>query len=593
MRTSVAPASGLAPARSGGRLPAFLLALATAAAAAQPAETPEVPDQTLERIDALLASQAWELALRRTESAQAAASGERWEALERRRFEVYRRLGDPETYAERVERLPPDVSAEFRRRALEGLIETCLAARDPDCARTALVQRVAAGVTDESREWRERLVRLYLDLGRPAEALDAFAPLEETETAHELHAEILLHAGRDRDAFEQVAGLKSLEARLWRLIALWRLDLYAPDDAVVELSRLARELSERPRLLRLVWLARADAAALSGQLIRQVHSLEQAFRLDPAPAAGLVDAAPGRLWSAYLALARHVATRDDLSLGDAALERAGADEDGNGHTARALYAWHALEAEEEEIRRDAHERLAASLLDRKLGPVVRVLYTAGARLAPADIPAGVRHVLVADALDRRDFEAAAKHARRLDSPLPDQSEFEWNLRRARVLLYGGDVDAAIELLERLIAAPELDAELAQRWVQVVFDVQSLGRERETLTLLEAVYARVDNARLRRELLYWRAESAAALGRFGEAAELYLRSARFDTNDGSDPWGHSARFRAAEALADAGLRHDAEAVYRGLLAETSAPNRRLLIEQHIERLWLDRPESTTP
>src|SRR5690606_4758441 len=141
----------------------------------------------------------------------------------------------------------------------------------------------------------------------------------------------------------------------------------------------------------------------------------------------------------------------------------------------------------------------------------------------------VRHVLLAEALERGDLRAAAAHARDLVAPPEGQSEGDWQLRRARVLLYGGEADARHALLARLVERDEFDAEYAARWVQVVFDLQALGRHEQALDLLESAQARVDNARMRRELLYWRAESASALGRHREAAELYLRSAQLDAD----------------------------------------------------------------
>lgn len=568
------------------RLPALVLALGVALAVPSMAAG---TDAALERVDALVAAGAWQLALQRIEALQDGAADERWEALERRRFRIYRRLESAEAYAERVAHLPRAVSPEFRDQALQGLFATSIDAGDDARAHEALAQLAAGRAAGELRPARERLARLYLERGQPQRALEMLAPLPE-DAARELRAEALLYAGREREAFEQAAGLASDEARLWRLLALWRLGLYAPEDAVTELSRLARALVERPRLLRLVWLARAEAAARAGELMRRVHSLEQALQLDPTPATRPVAGAPDHLWSAYLSLARHVATREDLALDAPALARAEADTKAGGRAARALYAWLALEADDAGLREQAHARLVQSLLEHELAPVVRALYTGSERFAPAQPPAAVRHALLHEALARGDLRAAAGYARALEAPPGDQPEAAWQLRRARVLLYGGATEAAVALLARLVELPAFDGEYASRWVQVVFDLQALGRHDDALRLLEAAQGRVDNARMRRELLYWRAESASALGRYPAAAELYLRSAQLEA-DGRDSWGHSARYRAAEALATAGLRQDAEAVYRALLAETSGPRRRLLIEQHLERLWLDAPRTT--
>ncbi len=508
---------------------------------------------------------------------------------------VYRHLPDVAALAERIERLPATASPEFQGWALTQLMEAALAAGDFARAHAALERLAATQGADEARHWRQRLARAYLDADRAADAAAAFAPLVEEDDGdtRALHAEILLHTGRPQEAFERVAGLTTPPARLWRLIAALRLERYAPADAVRELFVLVRELRERPRLQRLAWLARAEAARRAGQLAPRVNSLEQAFSLDGATSTDLVPATADDLWSAYLALARHVAQSEDLSLGAAALARARAYARRDAYTARALYAWHALEAKDSRLRETGHAHLVAALSERRLGRVVHLLYTDAQRFAVNEIPAQVQYLLMQEALSRGDFAAAATYARALDNPPAEAPAADWKLRRARVLLYGGAPADAVALLRELIAEERLDADFAQRLLQVVFDMQALGRHAEAIELLASVAARVDNARMQRELRYWQAESAAALSRFAEAAELYLRSARFGDADGTDPWGHSARYRAAEALARAGLKKDAEAVYRDLLKETTSPERRILIEQHIERLWLAEPAATTP
>lgn len=578
---------------SGGRVrrsSAGLILLALGALAVPAAGS----DETLARVDRLIASHAWQLANRVIESLPPDHGSAASEEFERRRLLVYRHLADIDAMARRIERLSADTSPEFRRWALEQMAEAALAIRDFPRARAALEQLLAATEAAEARHWRERLVRTYLSEDRATDALAAFAPLAagDDDGLRALHAEILLRAGREREAFERVAGLKTPEARLWRVIAAMRVGLYAPVDVVRELALVVRELRDRPELQRLAWLVRAQAARQVGQLAPRVNSLEQAFRLDPGAVSRLAPATADDLWSAYLALARHTAQSDGLALGAAGLERADAYARRDPYAARALYAWHALEAKQPELRAAAHARLAAALSARGLQGVARLLYADSKRFVSDDIPINVQYALMQEALSRRDLVTAAKYARALDSPPPHEPVAHWKLRRARVLLYGGEHEAAAALLQELAVEQQFDEEFASRFLQVVFDLQAVGEHAGALELLASVYARVDNARMRRELLYWQAESAEALERFPDAAELYLRSARFGDADGTDRWGHSARYRAAEALAKADLKKDAETLYRDLLNETSSPDRRLLIEQNIERLWLASPSPTT-
>ncbi len=586
------PASAIRIVARLGRLACRLIlgwsVLVTGATAAPDAFT----TQTLDPIDSLVASQAWRLALRAIDVAQKDAPTAQWQDLERRRLQVYRNLSDVAALSERVAGLPADAPHEFRQFALEQLFNAALDVHDLARARTALEELSKLSEVDDVKPWRLRLVRAYADANQLAEALAVFEPVSADKDTRALHAELLVRGGQNGEAFESVVGLKSSEAALWRLIAAKRLGSYAPEDVVRELAVLTRKFKDRPGLQRIAWLARADAAGEVGQLERRVNSLEQAFRLDPMPAKGLFEATPDDLWSAYFALARNIARTDDLSLGPASIARADRKRKSDPYAARALYAWNAVEASTVELRAVAHERLVASLTERKLDAVIRALYAQSSRVVLADLPDAVRRALMAEALARRDLPAAARYARDLEAPPPGTDEHEWRLRRARLLLFGGEVKAAVELLEGLVTEENFTDDFARRYLQVVFDLQAIDRHAEALRLLDSVYTRVDNPRMHRELLYWKAQSAAALKHFDDAAEWYLRSARFDGNDGSDRWGQAARFRAAEALAKGGMMKDAEAVYKGLLKETPDPDQRILIEQNIERLWLAGPTPTT-
>ena len=90
-----------------------------------------------------------------------------------------------------------------------------------------------------------------------------------------------------------------------------------------------------------------------------------------------------------------------------------------------------------------------------------------------------------------------------------------------------------------------------------------------------------------------ADSQNALKHYDAAAELYLRSATFGGASGEDPWGHSARYLAAEALGRAGLVDDATQVYQKLMASTPDPRRRAQIQRQMQQLWLrGKPTSSS-
>ena len=86
-------------------------------------------------------------------------------------------------------------------------------------------------------------------------------------------------------------------------------------------------------------------------------------------------------------------------------------------------------------------------------------------------------------------------------------------------------------------------------------------------------------------MFWMADSLAAQGRHVEAARLYLKSAMLPDPHAMDPWAQTARYQAAEALAEAGLRDDARFVYEALLAVTAEPDRQAVLRRSIQQLWL--------
>ena len=75
-------------------------------------------------------------------------------------------------------------------------------------------------------------------------------------------------------------------------------------------------------------------------------------------------------------------------------------------------------------------------------------------------------------------------------------------------------------------------------LQVVFDLQAVGKHAEAYVLLESLYSLVDQPQQQREILFWMADSKAALGEHEAAAELYLRSANHPPGEGKDIWGQS-------------------------------------------------------
>jgi hypothetical protein len=91
--------------------------------------------------------------------------------------------------------------------------------------------------------------------------------------------------------------------------------------------------------------------------------------------------------------------------------------------------------------------------------------------------------------------------------------------------------------------------------------------------------------LRRELLFWMADSRKAQSLHAEAARLYLQSATLSDNNSMDPWAQTARYQAAKSLGEAGMAKDAVYIYQQLLRITENPERRSVLRHELQQLRL--------
>jgi tetratricopeptide (TPR) repeat protein len=87
------------------------------------------------------------------------------------------------------------------------------------------------------------------------------------------------------------------------------------------------------------------------------------------------------------------------------------------------------------------------------------------------------------------------------------------------------------------------------------------------------------------MLYWTADSYKAVGDYAKAAELYLRSAMLPGPFTMDPWAQTARYQAAQMLAQAGYIEDARNLYNGLLSATRDPAQQAVLNHDLQQLLL--------
>ena len=563
-------------------------------------------NEDVARVDILTKGGAPKLALRLVEQMQGLQIGTPdWYDWERRRLKIYKTQEMWDAVSLRIGNLPPEVPAEFRRWAFTFAAEARLSANDPESARRYLRQLIWNEDVDAAQQaqWRRLVIRSYLTENNLTDAQAALLRYQQEFRARSdvwqvLHAEILLRAGSNKRAFEVLAGAQSFEARLMRLLAGLRAEIYSAKRVWQQASKLAGALGSHPATQRHAWTLVAQAAAHGGDLATRVDALERALAVAPdGRPEKLFPLTPDELWQSYDRLAESLGNRARLVVGQdrAWLHAAEGYKKNKPHYMRALYVSLMRHGQDGPVRDYVHQQFAESLLAQGYAETLQTLYLQADRYRNLeDVPGVVRYRLADKALAAFDIQLAARLMRGLDQPPEQEDPDLWNLRRARVLVYAGQYAAAVQLLRDILDnKPKLDVALAERLLQVIFDLQAVERDSDALALLASVYQRVDNERMRREILYWQAESRNALGQYFEAAEFYFRSATFGGLNGEDPWGHTARFHAAAALARGGSTEDARGVYVQLLKSTADPKRRATIERSIQQLWLQRDHATTP
>lgn len=609
---------------------------------------------TLTQVRVLAEGGATQLALRMTEKYQPAEyqpaidQEADWVVWEKQRLAIYRLQSDWEAIRERVAGYSTQLPNEFRLWAQLVAAEASLDAAEVERAQADLRRLLWEMQADEASRTRAQrlMIRSYLQQDNIADAQTALLRYKQDQRSNNpawqlLHARVLLRADNPKAAYDVLLGNQSYAGRLMRLLAALRTGKHNPSKIMHQAQALAVRTRQKPALAQLAWSIVAEAAskdmavakAVEGKTVAKatkgksatkaakgksktksktkaetaeakrlrayMQGVEWVLSLPPAApdARGLFAFSADDLWQAYLAMAEDIGNRQSLLVGDDAawlkytegLERDDAD------LARAVYALVAQKGQLAELQQQAHQKLIEALLVDGRERAVHALYMESTIYPKIEsLPKAVRHTLAEHALNSFDIKLASQLIQGLDKPDGDSDPSWWMLRQARIMVYAGDVETALDKLGSLLVKRKtLEEDFVGPYLQVLFDLQNIERHQEALYLLEQVFTRIQNERTRREILFWMADSKRALGYHQEAAELYLRSAIYQETLGGDMWGQSARFHAAQTLTDAGLIEDARQVYRRLWQQSDDAKQRALIERETQQLWLRQQSPTKP
>ncbi len=560
--------------------------------------TPTTNDLRLLRVRALVKGGAMRLAVTTLDRFQQKTIPDNdWWLLEQERLQILNQLQDWQAIVERTTQPRAALPLKIKQSLSDWLAMARLKLHQGDQARQVLrnllwSKRVPN--TAYQNSWRRQLIRSYLVAGKYQDAKTAalryreeFLPADTAWTY--LFVRVLLAAKDPQLALRWLRADQTFEGRLLRLQA----QLMAGGKPSVVQTGAQQLMTILPpdakSLRRELWSLTAAAANRAGDYPAQLQALEQALNIPPQPSDyRLTEPDISSLIKVLLKTGEQLGNAANLILGEDGpwLELARSAVESHPLRAQSLFAVLVRQGEAEFTRRRAHEALIELLFkaDRKF--VALQLYADKDWLPSVDVLSDSSRYLLAETDMRQGkISQAADLVKDLVRPPSGVDPLDWILRRARLAVYAGDTTTANRLIgDYLQPLGQIGEGAAQRIQQVLFDLQSVGAHRLALSLFRSLRQRVSAPQLQREMLFWMADSRAAIKEYRRAAELYLGSAL--TGDNSfDLWGQSARYKAAEVLVKADLIEDARRLYKSLLRATADVKRRAQLQRRLQELWL--------
>ena len=453
--------------------------------------------------------------------------------------------------------------------------------------------------------WRRIIIQIYLDQSHINDAQIAMRRYQQDygELQNEdgvswiqLQAELLIQLKQYDEAIRLLKQIKKPEAQALVLLAKINAKLISPLNALDSAQLVLASLNEgdaRKNLFQYVALVSAVAADDVDQAILLLEVLlsgQSQMLTDSLIRIGGVKINADTLWALYLRKGNIVANRKGLLKGnDVNWYTLGSNLfESDPLTAKSIFAVLSIKARQTQHRELAMKQMV-KLMDINQQPLelVNHLFTESTFITRiSDVVPEVRYRLIDFNLSRSNVKAAATLMADLKQPPQDQPQFDWNLRRARVLILSGSFEQGASVLSGMLNNEGMESLQAEKYLQVVFDLQAVEQYEISLVLFNQLQNLVDDVRLNRELMFWKAESYHGLKQYEQAAFLFLKSARSPDNV-YDPWYHTATFRAAESMFEAKLYEDANQRYLHLLKITQNAARKAVIRQRLQAIQLKR------
>lgn len=452
--------------------------------------------------------------------------------------------------------------------------------------------------------WRRLVIRAYLQMQNDDDARRALVKYErdyKTETADSewllLQAQVLMRTGRPQQAMPFLKQLDTHEAQALLLLAELRKTPAAAKKINKKISqRLSKQTLNKSARWVYTYIALQSAKVLS-DIPLQIKHAETLLSLDVKHT--LLDEndqfLADDLWQLYQKRGLTVANEKGLLVGFNTKWLSISEKLLVSESEKSIALNAALIFKEKNGvgEQQVHKIIAEALEKKKQGlALIKQLYLHSDKVSTVSVlPDEVRYRLVDFSLSVGDYADALTIMQTLKQPPAGKSNFEWRMRKARILILQGDYLQSEKIIrqtmrnknkakKRTISPAELD-----RYIQVIFDFQTVQQHQKAIGLFDLISFDSLSEKLKREIYFWKAESYFSLKQFDRAALNYLSSARAVTNEGNDLWAQSARFKAAESLVQAEIFGDAETIYNELLLITDNESRKALIKQNLQKINL--------
>ena len=524
-----------------------------------------------------------------------------WMQWEQERIRLMVKRRDWTGVTTRLSNMPTFATADYIIWARTQRAQALIAVGEGEQARRELRTLIWQGHKDKNTEaniteWRHLIIQSYLTDGLANDAQTATLRYQQEYGEQDkdilLRARIAILNSRTDEAIELLKQQAS-DPRAGALLLLAQLRGQSRSAKTILQSVLKhlrnKDIDDEMRVN--LWAVGSEAAQRAGKSDFATNAFEHVLAekmLLTLPKA-IISIDSNVLWNAYVEYALMLGNRNQLLIGqdDKWLEYGETIRQKHPVGARAMNVFVMLRGQNAAVKEQAAERFVELMSKRKHGKrLLQTLFEKN-RYFPkrSDIPTPVKHVLVDTALANSDIDLASELMAGIKEPPEGSDQFMWHLRRARILVLGTQIKTGISGLHALLDGnAKMQPEQVDRFMQVIFDLQTAGEHEAAYQLFEKIMTRTDDEKIQREIYFWMADSRKAMEQYEGAARLYLKSAMHPDPENMDPWAQTAHYQAAVALSKAGLYEDAQVLFEFLLRVTEEPARRAVLKSELQKLW---------